>query len=1241
MPNISLYRNNQDKEHYTVSLDYIYERIRTGKKGLKELTQQGRQALLNGDTDTYKALKGTPNGKPGKLLAMTPSGIFKKGTRSVKTLVLHSGIVVTDIDGIDDPVVLVNIIEHFESDPSVVMIFISPSGKGIKILFRIYPIPLNADEHKAAYQTIVEHVDKFRNEPDTPDFKVDTGGSDVSRLCFLAYDKHAYYEEHAVAIQWDREQYLFEIEERKKQQAEIQAKIESGEYSSDFDMRLLDYQDVEDYHDWIRVGMALKNSKIPDGFTIWDTWSQQSVDNYNPNKMQYRWDSFKRDSGPLVTLGTLIYQAQQKDPDFKPLGNNKQRKKLEIAPDTKPQNEVSLETARSELSTAVKQALEPDTSTDTETIQMHLLKGQTGSGKSTMVITTCSTEQKRLLMNAPTKDQADMLYQIAGTAGYDNAMHLKGRANTWHASKIAEIPPKMRTAELFDKSLCIMYDEIERYEDNRIPGRIYCMAKCPHRKECLIQGYLAQFKSIAHADFVSFSNPAALFDLRGFGFLESIVKAKADPEYNELLDKHTEPTKPFELAVLDDYTASGLMSDIELKKSEVIAASQAWTGTPAGDFMKAILEVFTAPNEPADLLQILRKAFDAHIDDRATIDRQLSRHARVGTIVDSKHPVYDDETNELLSDTEVEWNDGIGAPHLVATSELAEPLLKRIKNESGKRAYSVVSLKDMTNREVGSTITVPITLDVALRCGIEPHEITPTWQASASLIRLLDILLNYVENDSNAPVSRKYIVDDEVLTFTIPPQAPVQIFKTLILQSATTDRDEVKRLFCGQPVNFTIHDEQPIQHAKDVKVYQYDAYKITAGGTFDYQIDGKQRVATGLKDAAIKRIEKLNDYAKAVDGLSVFISYKEFTDDKFSGYVDNFDIVRNFDDVAGLNFDGLKLLVIYGTPKVNHLIVMDQARKRYANDTDPLPTGSYDDLTETETFTDEYGTKSIERRYVDPRLDKIRQELSDEKLQQGFGRARHCVWTGTTTLVMTSANIKNITEHAIAISNDEFYAADNPSELEKIQAELNDARDAGDTKRYAEIAKVSERTSRRRTAEDRQQYKAARDAEVIALHKDGLNKSKIADQTGISRGTVNRIIASDQNGQVVKEYLLDVSEMVTPQEQHNSRDPSDDVSNTVDNESQQDDKQLTPDTQSTGQDLSDPIHPDLKYLDFLLDATPEEKARVNYNLSFIDYAGLSHCQNLRENAPHNWIGSQPEKMKRHAQYILDDIRDLL
>lgn len=58
------------------------------------------------------------------------------------------------------------------------------------------------------------------------------------------------------------------------------------------------------YMDWIQVGMALKSTRHPDAFRVWDEWSSKG-EKYKPDEMKDKWGSFRRRAGDMITINTL------------------------------------------------------------------------------------------------------------------------------------------------------------------------------------------------------------------------------------------------------------------------------------------------------------------------------------------------------------------------------------------------------------------------------------------------------------------------------------------------------------------------------------------------------------------------------------------------------------------------------------------------------------------------------------------------------------------------------------------------------------------------------------------------------------------------------------------------------------------------------------------------------------------------------------------------------------------------
>lgn len=144
---------------YKVSIEKIIDRIKTGKS--KVLIQK----IRSGDKELKK-----------KLPCIIFSGVFSQ--RNKKSLVEHSGLMVIDYDNVED-------VQSFKSELTqnehVYLCFESPSGNGVKAVVKIPKC--DADTHARYFKSY---------ENDFPSKYLDTGGSNVDRVCFESYDPDIY-----------------------------------------------------------------------------------------------------------------------------------------------------------------------------------------------------------------------------------------------------------------------------------------------------------------------------------------------------------------------------------------------------------------------------------------------------------------------------------------------------------------------------------------------------------------------------------------------------------------------------------------------------------------------------------------------------------------------------------------------------------------------------------------------------------------------------------------------------------------------------------------------------------------------------------------------------------------------------------------------------------------------------------------------------------------------------------------
>ena len=113
------------------------------------------------------------------------SGVFTE--RRAGGLVQHSGLIVADLDELGAN--LSRVANLAKDDPHAVVYFTSPSGDGMKIVYRCAPT-----DHAAAFRSMDAHVrSRYGIAPDP-------SGKDVSRLCFLSHDPAAVVNDGAVPL---------------------------------------------------------------------------------------------------------------------------------------------------------------------------------------------------------------------------------------------------------------------------------------------------------------------------------------------------------------------------------------------------------------------------------------------------------------------------------------------------------------------------------------------------------------------------------------------------------------------------------------------------------------------------------------------------------------------------------------------------------------------------------------------------------------------------------------------------------------------------------------------------------------------------------------------------------------------------------------------------------------------------------------------------------------------------------
>jgi hypothetical protein len=183
----SFYRKpiRNTKPEKTINCRELFQLI-THDESIKEATSKLR--ALEGDK--------RKDFKTSSFDFITSNGIFE--SRSDKALKEPSGLMILDIDHQSDAS---GIKERIEKDKELnpVLMFISPSGDGLKVLLPIDSTLIRTGQKKAMssiWDAVNGYMKKNYSDIITPDEKgnyIDASGVDISRACFICHDPNAYF----------------------------------------------------------------------------------------------------------------------------------------------------------------------------------------------------------------------------------------------------------------------------------------------------------------------------------------------------------------------------------------------------------------------------------------------------------------------------------------------------------------------------------------------------------------------------------------------------------------------------------------------------------------------------------------------------------------------------------------------------------------------------------------------------------------------------------------------------------------------------------------------------------------------------------------------------------------------------------------------------------------------------------------------------------------------------------------
>ena len=175
---IDVWKNYNEQAGYQ-NFENILLAIKEGK--FKSEITEIRNSLKENNKNKSDELKNSLSG-------FTVSAIFDEKRRKER-VIKYYGVMVLDIDNLKDEEEVERIKKEIEKIEYTKMVFVSPSGLGLKII--VETNNTDVERHTEVYKKLVNYYENQLN------VEFDSQTCDVSRLCFFSCDETAYYNEES------------------------------------------------------------------------------------------------------------------------------------------------------------------------------------------------------------------------------------------------------------------------------------------------------------------------------------------------------------------------------------------------------------------------------------------------------------------------------------------------------------------------------------------------------------------------------------------------------------------------------------------------------------------------------------------------------------------------------------------------------------------------------------------------------------------------------------------------------------------------------------------------------------------------------------------------------------------------------------------------------------------------------------------------------------------------------------
>jgi len=277
-----------------ITLVELVEMVRNPPRFLSIPFKQCQEVLARENEEAYREAK-------KRLPGVTLSGSFQK--RGNAYLKEHSGLMVIDLDHINGER-LQAAKEQLQADPHCVLLYISPSGEGLKGALLLKDAPHDDPEHKRAFFGVKNYIEKKYG------LVLDPPCKDVSRLSFLSIDPACFYNPDATPLVldgWIADKGQASTEKRSSKRSGTNSSIANGDLvsSEKVEATLFKIPPRPDYDIWLRIAAAVRNALGDNDKAI------EMLKRWSPEEKEGEYQHLLRDDFSAIGFGTLAFHANE------------------------------------------------------------------------------------------------------------------------------------------------------------------------------------------------------------------------------------------------------------------------------------------------------------------------------------------------------------------------------------------------------------------------------------------------------------------------------------------------------------------------------------------------------------------------------------------------------------------------------------------------------------------------------------------------------------------------------------------------------------------------------------------------------------------------------------------------------------------------------------------------------------------------------------------------------------------